>query len=284
MSLSHNMYSMNIFKNYKSTLGVNSKALGNISTGLKINASKDNPNKVAQSDNLKLQILARGAAQSNIQDTNSMIQTFDGALQEMNNNISRLAQLTVRAANETNTDDDRKIIQKEIDQILKGLDDLAENTNFNGINLSVKNAAGTITDPNNPVQYKDAVVGDLSGEKIKIPFYDVTIKGLGINNINVTSTQGANEAIGEVEKATKIVSRIRSKYGALQSRMEDTYTSMDEINENLSTAHSNIADADIAEEMLNYARTNIMYQSAISLMAQSNKFPQDVLNIMSNVK
>ena len=70
----------------------------------------------------------------------------------------------------------------------------------------------------------------------------------------------------------------------MQSRLDETYDSMSEISENLSSAKSSISDADIAEEMLNYARTNIMYQSAISLMAQSNKFPQDVLNIMSNVK
>ena len=284
MRLSHNMYSMSIFKNYKSTLEVNSKTLTNISTGLKINSAKDNPNKIAQSDSLKLQILARSAAQSNIQDTNSMLQTFDGALQEMNNNLSRLTQLTVSAASESNTEHDREIIQKEIDQILKGLDEITENTDFNGVKLSAKNATAAITDPTKPVKYKDTVIGELSGEKMGIPFYDISTDGLGINGIKVTSTKDASEAITKVEEATKIVSVIRSKYGALQSRIEDTYTSVDEINENLSRAQSSIADADIAEEMLNYSRTNIMYQSAISLMAQSNKFPQDVLNILSSVK
>ena len=284
MRLSHNMYSMSIFKNYKSTLEVNSKTLTNISTGLKINSAKDNPNKIAQSDSLKLQILARSAAQSNIQDTNSMLQTFDGALQEMNNNLSRLTQLTVSAASESNTEHDREIIQKEIDQILKGLDEITENTDFNGVKLSAKNATAAITDPTKPVKYKDTVIGELSGEKMGIPFYDISTDGLGINGIKVTSTKDASEAITKVEEATKIVSGIRSKYGALQSRIEDTYTSVDEINENLSRAQSSIADADIAEEMLNYSRTNIMYQSAISLMAQSNKFPQDVLNILSSVK
>ena len=124
MRLGHNIYSLQIFKNYKNTLVENSKALGNISTGIKLNSAKDNPNKIAQSDNLKFQILARNAAQSNIQDTTSMLQTFDGALQEMNNNVSRLNELTVRAANETNNDSDRAIIQKEINQILMGIDDL----------------------------------------------------------------------------------------------------------------------------------------------------------------
>lgn len=287
MRLGHNMYSLNIFKNYKNTLGVNSKALGNISTGLKINSAKDNPNKIGQSENLKLEILARDAAQSNVQDTNSMLQTFDGTLQEMNNNISRLKQLTVKASNGTNSNEDLELIQKEINQILKGLDDLADNTDFNGIYLSSAKSESAVTDltnPDEPSLSKISVIGILSGEKVEIPFYNVTSKGLGIDDIDVTKPNGGSNALEKIEKATNIVSRIRSKYGSMQSRLDETYDSMSEISENLSSAKSSISDADIAEEMLNYARTNIMYQSAISLMAQSNKFPQDVLNIMSNVK
>lgn len=284
MRLGHNMYSLQIFKNYKNTLVENSNALGNISTGIKLNSAKDNPNKIAQSDNLKFQILARNAAQSNIQDTTSMLQTFDGALQEMNNNVSRLKELTVRAANETNNDNDRAAIQKEIDQILKGIDDLANNTSFNGISLSGKNADGVVTDVDKPSDSKMSVVGDLSGEKVDLPFYDVTTNGLGLSNLDVTTIDNASKSLEKIEKATNIISRVRSKYGAMQSRLEETYSSMDEINENLSKAQSSIADSDIAEEMLNYARTNILYQSSISLMAQSNKFPQDALNILANVR
>lgn len=284
MRLGHNMYSLNIFKNYKNTLVENSKALGNVSTGIKLNSAKDNPNKIAQSDNLKLQILARNAAQSNVQDTTSMLQTYDGALQEINNNISRLTELTVRAASGTNNDGDRAIIQKEIDQILKGIDDLANNTSFNGISLSRNNPNGVITDPDQPIDNKASVVGDLSNEKISIPFYDVTTNGIGLSGLDVTTSDEASKSIEKVKTATNIISKVRSKYGALQSRLEETYTSMDEINQNLSEAQSSIADADIAEEMLNYTRTNILYQSSISLMAQSNNFPQDALNILANVR
>lgn len=284
MRLGHNMYSLNIFKNYKNTLVDNSKALGNISTGVKLNSAKDNPNKIAQSENLKLQIIARNAAQSNIQDTNSMLQTFDGALQEMNNNLSRLQELTVSAANGTKSEEDKAIIQKEIDHILKGMDELAENTDFNGRKMTASNVTGITNLDDIEPDYKNSVIGTLSGEKIKIPFYGLTSENLGIKDIDVTQDNGASEATSKVENATAIISRVRSKYGAIQSRLEETYSSMDEINENLATAQSSIADSDIAEEMMNYARTNILYQSSISLMAQSNKFPQDALNILSNVR
>lgn len=284
MRLGHNMYSLNIFKNYKNTLVDNSKALRNISTGVKLNSAKDNPNKVAQSENLKLQIIARNAAQSNIQDTNSMLQTFDGALQEMNNNLSRLQELTVSASNGTKSEEDKAIIQKEIEHILNGMDELAENTEFNGRKMTASNVVGITNLDDIEPDYKNSVIGTLSGEKIKIPFYGLSLENLGIKDIDVTQDNGANEANSKVENATFIISRVRSKYGAIQSRLEETYSSMDEINENFATAQSSIADSDIAEEMMNYARTNILYQSSISLLVQSNKFPQDALNILSNVR
>ena len=286
MRLAHNLYSLGIYKNYKSALEINSKALNNITSGLKINSAKDNPSKISQSENLKLQLLAREAAQSNIQDTNSMIQTFDGALQEINNNVSRLKELTVRAANGTNNVDDRKIIQKEINGIVETINSIAKSTTFNGVRLTSPNgvADGESTSADSPLFTKLSAVGELANEKVEIPFYDVTSKGLGLDGIDVVTDGQAAESINKVDEAVKIVSRIRSKYGALQSRLEDTYTSIGEINQNLSTAQSSIADADIAEEMLDYTRTNIMYQSSIGLMAQSNKFPQDALNVLASVR
>ncbi|MBE6062715.1 MAG: flagellin [Clostridium butyricum] len=286
MRLAHNMYSMGIYKNYKVTLQAGSKALGNISSGIKLNSAKDNANKIAQSETLKMEILSREAAQSNIQDTNSMLQTFDGALQEINNNISRLETLTVKAANGVNEEEDRQVIQKEIDGILKSLNDLAKNTSFNGMDLtSKKNVSnGSITDPNSPLTKKRSQIGALENETVEIPFFDLTIKGLGLDDIDVKTEDGASKALNKVDKATVIVSRIRSKYGALQSRLEETYSSMSATNEDLLYAQSSLEDADVAEEMLKYTTSQIIYQSSIALMAQSNKFPQEALNILANAR
>lgn len=285
MRLCHNLFSLNIFRNYKNTITSNSKSIGNISSGEKLKSAKDNPNKIAQSENLRMEIISRSAAQSNIQDSNSMIQTFDGALQEYNNNLKRLKTLVVQASNGTNSEDDRKVIQKEIDGIKQTLDDLANNTNFNGMKLTSKNAAAEgATEPSTPMNIKTTTIGAIAGETVDIPFYDVTTKGLGINNINVVDPDKLDDAIDKVDVATKKISMIRSKYGSLQSRLEETYSSMGEIDETLSSSQSNIADADIAEEMMNIARTRILYQSSIALMTQSNKLPQDALNILANVK
>jgi flagellin len=264
---------MKIYENYKSTLVENSKAVNNIGSGKKLNSAKDNPNKIAQSENLKINLKSRDAASQNIQDTNSMLQTFDGALQEMNNDVARLKQLTVSAANGTNIDEDKAVIQKEIDNIKNNLDYLAKNTSFNGISMS----STTITS-------KKSTIGALSNENIDIPFFDLSNVGIGVDGIDVTDPSKLNSNIDAVDKANVTISMIRSKYGAIQSRLSDTYDELDEMNQPLYKAQSSIEDADIAEESLENSRTKILYESALSLMVQSNKLPQNALNVLSSVR
>ncbi|OOM75018.1 flagellin [Clostridium puniceum] len=280
MRLSHNMFSLGLYKNYKSTLVENSKAMNNIGSGKKLNSAKDNPNKIAQVENLKINLLSRDAASQNIQDTNSMLQTFDGALQEMNNNISRLKELTVRGANGSNTPEDRSIIQKEIDKIKESMDYIGKNTLFNDIPMSDSNPPTTATNPS----YKQATIGALADEKINIPIYNLSNTALNIDGIDVTNSALLSSNIENVDKAGNMISAIRSKYGSIQSRLNDSLEDMSGINESLTKAQSSIEDADIAEESLQNSRTQIMYKAAIALMAQSNKLPQDSLNVLASVR
>jgi len=275
MRLNHNMYSLGIFKTYSRNVDKYSKAMNNASTGYKINSAKDNPNKIAQSETLRMTVIGRNAASSNIQDTSSMLQTFDGALQEMNNNVSRLKQLTVQAATDTINDEDRAIIQKEIDGIMASLNDMANNTEFNGVTLSDNTVA------KNPIK---TTIGTLSGEVIDIPRFDVTTDALGLADIDVTSRTGAEESLAKVDSAIVSLTDIRSRYGAIQSRLEDTSESMSEISSVLTSAQSNLADADIAKEVMEITKNKILIDSGIGLMVQSNKLPQDALNILANVR
>lgn len=275
MRLNHNMYSLGIFKTYSRNVDKYSKAMNNASTGYKINSAKDNPNKIAQSETLRMTVIGRNAASSNIQDTSSMLQTFDGALQEMNNNVSRLKQLTVQAATDTVNDEDRAMIQKEIEGIMASLDDIAKNTEFNGVSLSDNTVA------KNPLK---TTIGTLAGEVIDIPRFDVTTDALGLAGIDVTSRVGAQESLHKVDSAIVSITDIRSKYGAIQSRLEDTNESMSEISNVLTSAQSNLADADIAKEIMEITKNKILIDSGIGLMAQSNRLPQDALNVLANVR
>lgn len=275
MRLNHNMYSLSIYKNYNKSLQQNQKTIGNLSSGLKISTAGDNPGKIAQVERLKIQLLSRKAASNNLQDTSTMIQSFDGALQEMNNNMVRLKQLIVQASNGTVSDDDKEIIQKEIESIKQSITDIGNNTSFNGVKLSQKN--DTI---------KKSTIGSLNDETIDIPLYNIStdVNGLNIEDIDITTASDSELEIyfNKIDKATNKIGSIRGKYGAIQSNLDGTYNATEEINDSISSAQSNLEDADMATEILNKSTQDILIQSAISLMAQSNQLPQDALSILAN--
>jgi len=269
MQLTHNMYSLSIYKNYKAAVSKNSQSIETLSSGKKLNSAKDNPNKIDDSDKFKISILSRKAASSNMQDTNSMVQTFDGALQEMNNNVTRLRELAIKGASGTITEPDSTSIKTEMDGILGSINELAHNTKFNGVKLS--QADGTI---------KKATIGSESDETIDIPFEDVTSTGLGIDSL---TSMNSEQALKSIDASCSKIASLRSKYGAIESRLDDSQNNNDEITDTLSGAQSSIEDADMATESIKNASTKILIQAGTSLMAQSNKLPQDVLNILSSV-
>lgn len=272
MRLNKNMFSLNIYKNYKKNVTSASGNLNNISSGLKLEMAKNNPGKIAQSESLKIQTISNSAAQRNIQNTVSMLQTVDTAMQEINNNLIRSKELSVQACNGTLSEDDRKSIQDEINQINDNINYISNNTHFNGVKLL--NGTGCV----------DTMTGSFSGEGIKIEKSNLTIIGLGIKDLNVGTIKDASNSLNDIETAIGIVSNARSKYGALQSTLETTQENMNEINLTLKKSQSKIADANVAEEMVNLSKSQIIIQSAAALMAQSNQLPQDALQVLANIR
>lgn len=278
MRLNHNMYSLGIYKTYKGRITDESKALNNITTGKRLNSAKDNPGRIGKNETLKIQVLTNDAASKNIQDANSMLQTFDGSLQEINNSLARLKELTISAGSGSLNDEDKKIIQNEIDSVKKDISDLGNNTEFNGVKLSV---VGTTILNDNPTKIIKSSIGTTDGENMNIPFFDVSAKNLGIDDLDINNVDAS---IGAIDKATKMVSKIRSTYGSIQNRLEGTGDYLGSKDINIQTAQSRIGDADIAEEMMNYSKNQLLVNSSLGLMAQSNNFPKDCLNILANVK
>ncbi|MRY42954.1 flagellin [Parabacteroides distasonis] len=278
MRLNHNMYSLSIYKTYKGRITDESKALNNISTGSRLNSAKDNPGKIGRNETLKIQVLTNDAASKNIQDTNSMLQTFDGALQGINDNLNRMRELTVSAGSGALTEEDKNNIKAEIESIKKDIDALAINTEFNGIKMTSPSESPLNL---NPTKIIKSAIGNMDDENIGIPFFDATPKNLGIEDLNMDDVDSSLEAI---DNATQIVSKIRSKYGAIQNRLEGTADYLSSKDINVQTTQSRIGDADIAEEMMNYSKNQLLVNSSIGLMAQSNNFPKECLNILGNVK
>ena len=274
MRLNKNMYSLNIFRAYSNSITKSSQAMNNISTGKRINSAKDNPNKIAQHETLKINLLSSQKAENNIQDTTSLIQTFDGAMQEMNDSLSRIRELTIQGANGALSEDDRKAAQNEVDQLVQGLRDLVQNTEFNGISISDNSVTGL------DVVMKKSQVGSMDDETVDIPFFNISVENLGIDNIDLTKS---NEAINAVDNAINMVSRVRGNYGAIQNALQETAENLSAKNVSLVNSQSKIGDADIAKEYLKYSTQSLLIQSSMSLIAQANNIPQDALQIIGNI-
>ncbi|WP_294393139.1 flagellin [uncultured Clostridium sp.] len=274
MRLNKNMYSLNIFRSYSNSISKGSKALNNISTGKKINSAKDNPNKIGENESLKIQLLSTKKAEQNIQDTTSMIQTYDGAMQEMNDTLSRMKELAVKAKTGTLSMDDRNAIQDEIVGLRDGLKDLVNNTNFNGVGISDSSLEGL------EVNYKKALVGSMESDTIDIPTFNISIENLGIDKLDVTKD---DDCISKVDNAISMVSRVRGNYGAIQNSLEETAENISAKSINLTNAQSSIGDADIVKEYVKYSTNQILMQSSISLIAQANNIPQDALQIIGTI-
>lgn len=286
MRLNHNMDSLSIYQNYKKNLNVQGGIVTRISSGQKINSAKDNPNKLGQSENMRMQIRGLQSAQKNLQDGVSMMQATDGALETVNNSLSRMKELIVQASNGTNNEDDLKNIQIEIDQMKEHIDYTAKNSNFNGVNLIGNDF---IMDNNYP-SYKSSMIGANHKEEIKIPLFNVSTDNLKdangntLKNVDVTDASKTNSNLSVIDAAISNVSGVRSKYGAVQNRMESTAENLDTSVANLEKADSSIRDADIGLEVAEYARTSILHEAATAMMAQTNRFPSDVLGILERVK
>lgn len=274
MRLNKNMFSLNIYRTYSNNISKGSKALNNISSGMKINSAKDNPSKIGQNENLKITLLSSKKAEQNIQDTNSMIQTFDSSMQEVNDMLGRMRQLTVQGSNGSLSSDDVSAVQDEIDSLRDGIKDIVNNTEFNGIGMSDESVTGF------DANYKKSIIGALGDESVEIPYYNLSVENLGIDSLDMTK---GTENLGSIDNAITMVSRVRGNYGAIQNSLEETAENLSAKNINFQSAQSKIGDADVAKEYLEYSTSQILVQSSISLIAQANNIPQDALQILGNI-
>ena len=278
MRININMKSLGIYSGYKKNIIDNSAAMKKISSGKKINSAKDNPLKIEQSENFKMQIRALEMANKNLQDSSSMIQVADSTMGTISEALIRMKELTVQAASEVTIESDREIIQSEIDQLKSYIDDTANNTEFNGNKLLVN---GNVTDNSKP-KYVEMQIGANVGDSIGIPFFNVSSETLGIDKLDVVND--ATKALNSIDEALKNVNGCRAKYGAVQKRLETSIEITSSSAYIYEKSSSDINDADIALEMAEIARTSILMESATAMMAQSNNFPKDMLNILANLR
>lgn len=278
MRLTRNMASLRIFNRYQNNLEAQSKAYNTVTSGIKINSYRDDPNAKAKSDKLRIEIRSLHMANRNIQDSVSLLQTADGGMDTIGNSLVRVKELMIQAGG-PGTDQDKQVIQKEIDAMLEHITYTANNTEMNGVKL--------LSDKNTPDKTVDLLVGVSSEDLVKLSTHDLTSAGLGLVNkdgTNKISTLNVDDGISRINGAIDKVNSVRGKYGAVANRMESTYDSAQEITSAVEGAEASISSADIALEMLEYSKNSILVESGLAMITQSNKLPQDVLQILQNLK
>ena len=272
MVVQHNLTAMNANRQLGITTGQQAKSSEKLSSGYKINRAADDAAGLTISEKMRSQIRGLNKASDNAQDGISLIQTAEGALNEAHSILQRMNELATQAANDTNTSSDRTAIQKEINALTSELDRIASTTQFNTQNLLDGKFSG-----------KKLQVGALQNQKISIKITTMNAKGIGIkagtNNVVTTFTK-AGSAMTVFQHAISKVSTMRSELGALQNRLEHTVANLDNVAENTQTAESRIRDTDMAEEMVEYSKNNILAQAGQSMLAQANQSTQGVLSLL----
>ena len=272
MVVQHNLSAMNTNRQMGMVSSALQKSTEKLSSGYKINRAGDDAAGLSISEKMRSQIRGLNKASDNAQDGISLIQVAEGALNETHSILQRMNELATQAANDTNTTDDRTAIKAEIDQLYDEIDRIRSTTQFNTKNL----LDGHFTS-------KNLQVGALSGQVITIGISNMQAKSILTvekANLKVSTNSGAGTAMTNIQKAIKSVSEQRSNLGALQNRLEHTINNLDTTSENTSAAESRIRDTDMAEEMVQYSKNNILSQAGNSMLAQANQQTQGVLSLL----
>lgn len=269
MVVQHNLSAMNTNRQLGITTAGQAKSTEKLSSGYRINRAGDDAAGLTISEKMRSQIRGLNKASTNAEDGISLIQVAEGALNEAHSILQRMNELATQAANDTNTSSDRTAVQQEIDALTSEINRIASTTQFNTMNLL-----------SGGFKNKNLQVGALKGQKITISISAMNAGTLGISGLDVTSFGSAGSSMKKIQDAISKVSTQRSALGALQNRLEHTVANLDTTAENTQSAESRIRDVDMANEMVEYSKNNILAQAGQSMLAQANQSTQGVLSIL----
>ena len=256
MIINHNIASMNTHNQ----LSINNTAVGKsiekLSSGLRINRAADDAAGLSISEKMRGQIRGLTQASRNAQDGISLIQTAEGALNEVSNMLVRMKELAVQNANGTYSGDDQTNLKLEMTQLGAEIKNVIDGTKFNGKAVMANEA--------------DIIISDNGTTKLTIATA-VLSAATGLDS-------GSN--VTDIESAITAVNKQRATYGSQQNRLESTVRNLNTTVENLQAAESRIRDTDMANEMATFTKNNILQQAATAMLAQANQAPQGVLNLL----
>lgn len=328
LSINQNIMAMNSYRNLSLTQSTLGKSLEKLSSGFRINRAADDSSGLAISEGLRAQVRGNKQAVKNAQDGISVVQTAEGALNEVHDMLQRLRELAVKGANDTNDDKARAYVEQEMAQLKEEIYRVGASTNFDGRKLlwnGKEIKADTTTGAGKPeiaedtvqskwwgaakgagaagqggiLQFQVGANGQSRVDDIDVQLADLATilkesgmkaysrdgkpaaAGGGGGSTPVLTTHALFQTeIGSIDKAIAAVSKLRSDFGSVQNRFEHTINNLNVAVENLSASESRIRDTDMAEEMMQFTRSQILQQAGTSMLAQANQVPQTVLSLL----
>jgi flagellin len=260
-----------------------------LSSGMRINRAGDDASGLAVSEKMRSQVRGLQRAEKNALDGVSFIQTAEGYLQETSDILQRVRELAVQAANGIYSDEDRMQIQVEVSALIDEVNRIASHAQFNGMNLLTGRFA-RFTGENVVTASMWLHIGANMDQRERMYIGTMTAQGLGLQNpngpphtatfISISSPDRANQVIGLVDEALKMVNKQRADMGAYQNRLEYAMKGLAVGAENLQASESRIRDTDMAEQMVSFVKNQILIQSSMAMLAQANVKPQTVLELL----
>ncbi len=245
-----------------------------LSSGSRINKASDDAAGLAISDTLNSTVRSLGQAVRNAQDGASLIQVFEGGTNEINNSLMRIRELAMQSSSDTVGDKERSLINNEVQELKSEVERISQTTKYAGktlLNGSAPVLEFQVGTDNNP---------DVDRISFDPGQANLTAGSLGIDGIDISSKEGAQESLERLDAGMQKVNEVRAKVGSMQSRLQTTMSTASIFAENLSAAKSRIRDTDIAQESTNLARETIIRQSGVAVLAQANQTPAIALQLL----
>ena len=273
MVVQHNMQAVNTNRMLGQNVKAVAKSTEKLSSGYQVNRAADDAAGLSISEKMRNQIRGINQAVKNSEDGISLIQTAEGNMNEIHSILQRMGELATKAANDVNATEDRTAIQNEITQLGQEIDSISSKAQFNGTHLLTGSFSG-----------KFLQTGANAGEEMSISIATMNAAALSLgtaaSSLDMASHGSAKDAMTKITAAIKTVSGKRSELGAIQNRLDYTVNNLQNYSENLTSAESQIRDTDMANEMTNYTKNNILQQAAQSMLAQANQSTQGVLSLL----
>jgi len=278
MIINHNMSSINANNVLKFKTQEVTRDMEKLSSGMKINRAGDDASGLAVSEKMRSQIRGLNQAEKNIQNGVSFIQTTEGYLAESTDIVQRLRELAVQSANGIYSSEDRMQIQVEVSQLVNEVDRIASHAQFNGMAmLTGKFANAQSGSPTGSMWF---FVGANMNQRKEIFINEITSKSLKLEGLSISSPDSANQAIGTLDDALKVINKQRADLGAYQNRFETAQKGISVAAENLTAAESVVRDTDMASAMVSFVKDNILSQAGTAMLAQANQQAQGVLRLL----